>query len=448
MVDTNSNDKGLSFSDIDANWKLTLDADNVFWGVIPKKTDTEFLLPEDLIFLYSRERDHFNKEIHDFRFNTDLNCIYIDPTDRCNANCLYCYIPPRIRKHGTQMNREQLDRILKKIALYFKDSTKKPVVVFHASEPLLVKDILFGAIDRFHKQFLFGLQTNAILLEQSDVEFLKKRRVGVGISLDAPEADINNRSRATRKGSGNFEKAVQAIEWFDGYEGLNVISTVTKFNVSKLPDLVEFLHAKKVGCVLLNPVRVTQKPALKLIPDQKVFARYFIDAVNKAVGLSMNSKHRIIIGNFANVILAIVAPTARRMMCDISPCGGGRCFLTITAKGDLIPCGEFIGLKGFSGGNIFKTGIEEAMESGPFKKIRARIVEKIDKCRTCIFRNICGAPCPAELHTLGNMYQSSMFCEFYKKIIKYAFRLIAEGKEKHCFREKALNNLEYEYCLK
>jgi uncharacterized protein len=113
----------------------------------------------------------------------------------------------------------------------------------------------------------------------------------------------------------------------------------------------------------------------------------------------------------------------------------------------MIPCGEFIGLKGFSGGNIFKTDINEAMHSQPFKNIRARIVEKINECKVCIFRNICGAPCPAELHSLGNMYRASIFCEFYKEIIKYAFKLIAEGKEKYCFREEGLNNLEYEYNL-
>jgi uncharacterized protein len=134
-------------------------------------------------------------------------------------------------------------------------------------------------------------------------------------------------------------------------------------------------------------------------------------------------------------------------MCDISPCGGGRCFLTITAAGEMIPCGEFIGLRGFSGGNIFNTSIKEAMESSPFKKIRSRRVERITKCATCVFRNICGAPCPAELHALGNMHRAAVFCEFYKETIKYAFKLIAEGKEKYALRENGLGNLEYKYQL-
>jgi uncharacterized protein len=75
-------------------------------------------------------------------------------------------------------------------------------------------------------------------------------------------------------------------------------------------------------------------------------------------------------------------------------------------------------------------------------------VEKIPECDACLFRNICGAPCPAELHSLGNMHKKAVFCEFYKEIIAYAYKLIAEGKEKYCFRKNGLDNLIYQYSLR
>ncbi len=444
MSKNNSNDRGISFSDIDSEWKLALDPENVFWGLLPRNNGN-FTLPDDLIELYKKERKHLDKEMHDFRFNADLNCVYIDPTDRCNANCPYCYIPSKIRKEGTQMSAEDLDTTLKKVVAHFKDVKKKPVIVFHAAEPLLVKDILFDAIKKYHKKLLFGIQTNALLLEKEDVAFIKKYKVGIGISLDADNEAVNNRSRTTTRGKGNFDKAVQALDWFKGYEGLNVICTVTKYNVHNLSDLVKFLDEKKVPCVLLNAVRVTQKPALKLKADDHVFASNLIEAVETAVELSKKSRRQIVVGNFANTILAIIAPTARRMMCDISPCGGGRTFLTVTSDGEMVPCGEFISMKEFSGGNIFKTSIAKAMNSKPFKEIRARTVEKIDECDTCDFRNLCGSPCPAEMHSRGNMYQKAEFCEFYKEIIKHAFRMIAEDKTKYLLRKDSLANMQYEY---
>jgi uncharacterized protein len=343
------------------------------------------------------------------------------------------------------MTEEELFFVLQKIAKYFEGKPKKAVIIFHASEPLLVKNIIFKAIEKFKKYFYFGIQTNGLLLDEKDIKFIKDNRVGIGISLDASTPALNNRSRFSLTHGGNFNKVMRAIDYFNGYEGLNVITTITKLNVKNLPQLVRLLHKKKVPCVLINPVRLTQKNARCLRPDDKLMAKYFIDAVEEAMKCSKNSRHKIIIGNFANIILGIIAPTARRLMCDISPCGGGRCFLTITARGDMIPCGEFIGLKGSSGGNIFKDPIAAAMKSAPFNKIRSRIVEDIEECNICSLRNICGAPCPAELQAFGNMHQKAVFCEFYKEIINYAFRLIAEGKEKYLLRKQGFANLNYQY---
>lgn len=113
----------------------------------------------------------------------------------------------------------------------------------------------------------------------------------------------------------------------------------------------------------------------------------------------------------------------------------------------MIPCGEFVGLKEFCGGNIFNSTIEEAMDSRTFREVRSRIVEKVDECKSCIFRNICGTPCPAEAYSMGNMYSPSPYCEFYKEIIRYAFKLIAEDKVEYLLGKMGLKNLEYEYRL-
>jgi hypothetical protein len=38
---------------------------------------------------------------------------------------------------------------------------------------------------------------------------------------------------------------------------------------------------------------------------------------------SLQTGRKLVDANFANILIAILAPTARRLMCDISPCGGG-----------------------------------------------------------------------------------------------------------------------------
>ena len=85
------------------------------------------------------------------------------------------------------------------------------------------------------------------------------------------------------------------------------------------------------------------------------------------------------------------------------------------------------------------------MTSKPFKAIRARMVEKIDECDVCDFRHICGSPCPAEMHARGDMYKKAVFCDFYKEVIQYAFKMIAEDNVQYLLRDDALEQMEYEY---
>jgi uncharacterized protein len=126
------------------------------------------------------------------------------------------------------------------------------------------------------------------------------------------------------------------------------------------------------------------------------------------------------------------------MMCDISPCGGGRRFFATAANGDAYPCGEFIGRRDFFGGNILKDSIENIRDSKNFLKLRKRVVEDIEECRECMIRNICGAPCPAEIHsTEGSMYRKSYYCDFYKQVAQHAFEVIYREDVGHVIRKSA-----------
>lgn len=425
---------------------VLLDPDSCFWATWPHDEKGLFV-SGDILTLRRRVGKKLLAAMEEFRFSQELTAVYIDPTDRCNANCAYCYLPSGARKHGRSMTGEELELILDKLADHFRNQKRKQTIIFHAAEPLLVKDILFEAIAKYEGKFKFGLQTNALLLEKEDVAFLKKQAVGVGVSMDSFSRPRNNKQRPSVSGSGNHKQVLKALEWFDGYPGLNVISTVTRFNVSDLAGTVKFLHERSVPCVLLNPVRFTRVSVKNLKPDEKIFADEFIKAVDTSMELTQRTGRKIIVGNFANTVLAIVAPEARRLMCDISPCGGGRCFFTIAADGSMMPCGEFSGRKEYYGGNIFRDDIANVMRSRPFQKVRGRYVENIPECADCDLRNICGAPCPAELSALGAMRQKSIFCDFYKDVIHYAFKIIAEGKTHLVLRDEALNNLSYEYQL-
>ncbi|MFA4854560.1 MAG: radical SAM protein, partial [Candidatus Omnitrophota bacterium] len=186
--------KGLHIWENDGR-SVVVDADSLFWAQVKESSGDSIFIPEDVLALYERHREGLLKRMNNFRFSTELTAIYIDPTDKCNANCVYCYVPAKLRKNGRSMTDKELDFILNKLARHFKGSGRKQVIIFHASEPLLVKDIIFRAIKKYKNIFKFGLQTNALLLEKKDVDFLKKSFVGVGISLDSHRSLVNQRQR-------------------------------------------------------------------------------------------------------------------------------------------------------------------------------------------------------------------------------------------------------------
>jgi hypothetical protein len=55
-------ERGLSFSNVDTDWKLALDPENIFWSVLPRNNG-DFMLPQDLIDLYKKEMKHLDTEM-------------------------------------------------------------------------------------------------------------------------------------------------------------------------------------------------------------------------------------------------------------------------------------------------------------------------------------------------------------------------------------------------
>ncbi|MGO8691375.1 MAG: peptide-modifying radical SAM enzyme CbpB [Thermoguttaceae bacterium] len=407
-----------------------VEPDTAFWALVRREKLAELALGGPLRAAFAKKAARFAAEMHTLRFGLTPSAVYFNPTERCNLDCTYCYIPRPMRRGGRHMSEDELLRALETLKRYFQaGGVESPQVIFHGAEPLLNREAVFAGIERYGDYFRFGIQTNATLLDDAAVEFLRRREVSIGISLDAPTAAVADRTRKTWKGEGVHRQVLEAMARLAGYPAWSVICTVTRENLRQLGNLVEFLHRHEAPTCLMNILRCTLPPARAVRPDDAAAARYFLAALDRAEALYRASGRRLVVGNFANILLAILAPSARRLMCDISPCGGGRCFFAVAPGGDLFPCSEFIGLSDFCGGNLFRDAIPAVLQSAPFRMVTGRKVEDIEPCRHCAIRHFCGAPCPAEAHQLhGGMDRTGAFCEFYEEQVRYAFRVIADGR--------------------
>jgi uncharacterized protein len=360
------------------------------------------------------------------------SAVYFNPTDRCNLNCSYCYIPDDMRRGGVSMTPEQLIKALGILKEYFGRTVPKgtkPQIVFHGAEPMLAREAIFAGIEEFGRDFQFGVQTNGTLLDDAALDFLTSRGIGIGLSLDAHVDRIATRTRSTWDHSSVFDTVVGVMNKLRDYPSFNVICTVTRENMRQLCAIVDFFHDHAAPVCMLNPVRCTRQGARDIRPADHELSKYYLQALDRTYELYEQTGRKLVVANFANVLVGIVAPSARRLMCDISPCGGGRCFFAVAASGDLFPCSEFVGVPEFRGGNLFANEIEQALASAPFANVTGRRVEDIDPCKRCAVRHFCGSPCPAEAHEMnGGMDRPGAFCELYEEQVRYALRAIADGR--------------------
>ncbi len=422
-----------------ADYLGLVDPDTAFWALIRKDKIGDALSEGSFLKQYRRKSTAFAKEMENFRFGLTPSAVYFNPTERCNLNCTYCYIPEAMRRDGEHMSKNNLLAALAILKRYFQKHLRKgvkPQIVFHGAEPTLNLDALFAGLEQFANDFRFGIQTNGTLLKDAELDFLTSRGIAIGLSLDGSLEAITARTRKTWDGHGVHAKVVATMEKLRGYPNYSVICTVTRENMRHLVRTVEFFHGQGVSTCMLNPVRCTRAGAREIKPADHEISRYYLAALDRAEELYRETGRRLVIANFANILVAILAPQARRLMCDISPCGGGRCFFAVSAKGDMFPCSEFIGLPEFNAGNLFRDDIELVLKSAAFRQVTERKVEDIQPCARCAVRHFCGSPCPAEAQEMnGGMDRPGAFCELYEEQVRYALRLIADNRQDAFLRE-------------
>jgi uncharacterized protein len=247
-----------------------IEPEHAFWALVAREA-LEDALSGDLVRQFQESAAGFQEEMENLRFGLKPTAVYLNPTDRCNFNCSYCYLPEDMRRDGKTMTAEELAGVLGTLREHFHKtlpSETRPQIIFHGSEPLLARETVFAGIERFHEDFVFGIQTNASLLDEEAIAFLTGHQVGIGISLDGPDAKTANGARKNWQGSGFFNQATRVLEQLASYPALNVITTVTSLNVHALPEMVDFLSDHGVRVAMFNPVRCTQAGGLSLKPEK------------------------------------------------------------------------------------------------------------------------------------------------------------------------------------
>ena len=270
-----------------------INADTAFWVLAPRDEALDYLLGAELPQIFLEKEAQLTSDLNNVRFGLLPSAVYFNPTERCNLDCGYCYLPREARRsrrpHGAGPRSWSPWRSCKISSRAPCRRAPGPSWCSTAASPCWPRTRSLPGSKQYGDYFRFGVQTNATLLDQEAKDFLVAQGVGIGMSLDGPTAEVADRTRRTWGGTGVFAETVKALEDLVDYPGLNVITTVTKENVRHLPELVEFLHARGVGNALLNPVRGTQTGGRDLMPDQAELAHFFFKALDRTYELAQET---------------------------------------------------------------------------------------------------------------------------------------------------------------
>ena len=85
-----------------------VDPDTAFWALVQKDKLGEALTPGPFLDQYRQKAAEFGAEMDRSRFAVTPSAVYFNPTERCNLNCTYCYLPETSRQDGSHMPVEKV----------------------------------------------------------------------------------------------------------------------------------------------------------------------------------------------------------------------------------------------------------------------------------------------------------------------------------------------------
>lgn len=316
---------------------------------------------------------------------------YLLLTYRCNFDCFYCYLRDA-HKDVRELTTEQwiaAIRELKRLGVR--------QFCITGGEPLCREDLvtLLQELKSGEGADITLLTNGSLLNERFDsIDPLIDRLV---ISLDSLDLETQTVNRSAY----GFQEILNVIERYAkrAPEKLKVRAVVTKANLEEMNAFTKQLNEQygiRTIRSLVNPIRLDE---LEMVPG--LAGRLEMDRDRRET-LSYAMKYR--------------------------KCGACHSVIALNPAGDIMPCQAVMNPE-FRMTNIFAEGwFETFLHSDARKQFTSLNLDKMEKCKECSYRYLCGGGCPSVAYNLYGKLEEhvSAFCEFQKEKAIYNL-LLSEG---------------------
>jgi His-Xaa-Ser system radical SAM maturase HxsB/His-Xaa-Ser system protein HxsD len=401
--------------------------------------ETDINLSLNLIATKYRSRKAF---LRDF---TSLHMIVI--TKGCNCNCRYCQVSSSpFGSEEIHMTQRTAKRV---VDMIFSSPSPRIKIEFQGGEPLLNWKALKYIVDYsymlnkiHHKQLNFVLCTNLTLIDDSMINYLKEKNIGISTSLDGPK-DIHDQNRPLRNGQSSYDLFIDNLNRIRktiGQETCSPLVTITKESLPRLREIIDEYRTLGFNGIFLRPVNPygnarNEWDALSCNVEE--YLKHYKDAI--AYILELNLKGEYFVEYFSMLLLArILTPFSTGFVDLQSPSGIGISGVIYDYNGDVFPSDEarMLARTGdhiFKLGNVYKNSYDEIFYGKKLKElIKTTILEGTPGCSTCVYQAYCGTDPVRNYVESGRITGHHPFSEFCKKnqgIFNYLFELIGSNNQ-------------------
>ncbi len=315
-------------------------------------------------------------------------------TQSCNLKCVYCY--GDVGKYGAGGNMDEktamqaVDWLLEQSG-----EIKKLHIAFFGGEPFLnftlmkaVVEYAEKRVEEVEKKVKFHTTTNATLLDDEIIAFLKEHRISVTISLDGPK-DIHDAQRPYANGEGSYDSTVPKIkkllEVLPNIRGHAVI--VGNTDPKPVKDALQ-----EIGFVEVS-ISHASESLFKGDPDITKSARdthFLLQSLEQEAETwihltkSRDSEALMILMARSGLYPALIS--LQHNIIRNYACGAGQGLVAVSSSGNVYLCHRFVGRDEYKLGSVFAKSLNrDQYQKSP--------VTSSEICSTCFARYYCAGGC-------------------------------------------------------
>lgn len=294
-----------------------------------------------------------------------LKNIHIEIADKCNENCLHCYIPPIYK------NKFMRDNVFYKIIDEGRDMNILNVTL-SGGEPLLHPQFIEFLRKCNEKDLSVNVLSNLTLLDDNIlVEMKKNKLLSVQTSLYSMDASVHD---AITQKPGSFEKTKSAVIRLQAANiPVQISCPIIKQNKDSFKEVIRWSESRNIA-ISINPV---------------IFAAYDHKNVNLNNRLNIEEVEKVIDSQLSVEKIAFLKDKAKykysqeeESICDIC-----RYSFCVSSKGIAFPC---VGWKNMKIGDVRECSIRDIWEKSPkIKSLRNIKIRHFLKCVSCENKGYC-----------------------------------------------------------